>query len=621
MGFQKIILKAFNKGSLAIAERTPAGRRILTGIQEGRNSAMLKFKGLEANHTETLKAFQDTIVRKAPSSIARGINDKEFQSVLSRFAQKQGLQNINWANLSEEEIMEIFLQKSGVGPCKFAQIISSDESIMSKLSPKLQTIIKRTQSENPFSRTVDEAQEIVNKAFTLDSKHLITANGRTGTFLPPAVGGGANSVQIVKPLSAGTVGEAYLAKTSDGEEVIIKMIKKNVDKEQLELEQVIMNRFLDEFSPNELTRNKTKQMLQNLYKDWGKELDFRLEYANNKALGGGDRYKVADIKQISPDGSCILMEKAQGIQMNNLMQMLKDYKSNPSTFAEKYAKEIKENPWLADPKKVITELPTTITKAFDEMFMFSKKGGTSMMHGDPHMGNYFITAGENGKLIPMFIDTGNCIKRTPTQIQEDLKFLTNYFVGNSKGLAKYFVKQCNYDSSFLPAVTTSQKMLTAGAQNTEAKLIEKVGKEIQENVFNKRHNITDVDAVQKTIRVILENNGLTMRPEASTALKAQMQFFTGITETAALSGKTVDVGTIVKDVPEALWCMVKAKSNPISTIKEALGYAYKHQTQSTSSIYQFLAPQQQMVEIMTAAPSYNGALQTAAQTSKMQVFA
>ena len=28
------------------------------------------------------------------------------------------------------------------------------------------------------------------------------------------------------------------------------------------------------------------------------------------------------------------MEKAQGIQMNNLMKMLKDYKSNPSTFAE-----------------------------------------------------------------------------------------------------------------------------------------------------------------------------------------------------------------------------------------------------------------------------------------------
>ena len=52
-----------------------------------------------------------------------------------------------------------------------------------------------------------------------------------------------------------------------------------------------MNRFLDEFSPNELTRNKTKQMLQNLYKDWGKELDFRLEYANNKALAGGGGIK------------------------------------------------------------------------------------------------------------------------------------------------------------------------------------------------------------------------------------------------------------------------------------------------------------------------------------------
>ena len=70
------------------------------------------------------------------------------------------------------------------------------------------------------------------------------------------------------------------------------MIKKNVDKEQLELEQVIMNRFLDEFSPNELTRNKTKQMLQNLYIDWGKELNFRLEYANNKALAGGGGIKL-----------------------------------------------------------------------------------------------------------------------------------------------------------------------------------------------------------------------------------------------------------------------------------------------------------------------------------------
>ena len=105
MGFQKIITSVLKKGTTTLAKRTPIGRRILTGIQDGQNSAMLKFKGLETNHTETLKAFQDTIVRKAPSSVARGINDKEFQSVITRFAQKQGLQNVNWGNLSEEEIL------------------------------------------------------------------------------------------------------------------------------------------------------------------------------------------------------------------------------------------------------------------------------------------------------------------------------------------------------------------------------------------------------------------------------------------------------------------------------------------------------------------------------------
>ena len=326
-------------------------------------------------------------------------------------------------------------------------------------------------------------------------------------------------------------------------------------------------------------------MLHNLYKDWSKELDFAQEYSYNKLLQrGAKRYKVADIFRISKDNSCILMQKAEGIQMNNLLDMLKKYKSNPQEFFEKYAKEIKENPWLKNPQNVIDELPKFITQAFDEQFMFMKKGGFSVMHGDPHMGNYFITF-KNGKLIPMFIDTGNCVVRDKKQISEDISFLANYFVGNSKGLAKYFVKQCK---SIDTTIAADHKLLQV--DNPERVLIDKIAKEIQSKVFDQRANITDVDKIVKTMQSIVENNGLDIDPKAITAMKAQMQFYTGINETAALSGKTVDVATIVKDMPYALFSMVKNMTNPLKVIKDAIRHSYYNQEQASRCVYQFLAP-------------------------------
>ena len=89
-----------------------------------------------------------------------------------------------------------------------------------------------------------------------------------------------------------------------------------------------------------------------------------------------------------------------------------------------------------------------------------------------------------------------------------------------------------------------------------------------------------------------------MKPEAATALKAQMQFFTGITEAASLQGKVINVGTIVRDVPEALWCMVKNGGNPVIPVKGALSHAINNQTLSTSCIYQFLAPVETQLSIL-----------------------
>jgi len=592
-----------------LASRTGIGKRILSGIRQGRNEAMFKFEGIESSNLSMFKAYQESIQKNGISRAINLADDKSMQKILKRYAQKTGILNTDLSNKTQEEILEIILQKSGVGPCKFAQIISSEKSIMEKLSPRLQEIIRKTRSENHFSRSLQEAQIIVDKAFNPNAPKALM-NGNFNAAQPVLNSSISGNIKLIKPLSAGTVGETYLAKTENGKECIVKMIKQNVDTEQLELEEKIFSRFISDFSPDASARQKSLRMLKSLYKDWSKELNFQQEFKYNKLLQqGAKRYKVADITKISEDKSCILMEKAEGIQMSDLMKILKDYKKNPVGFKEKYAEEIAANPWLADTEKVIKELPDSITKAFDEMFLFMKKGGKSIMHGDPHMGNYFITTGKDGKLIPVFIDTGNCVERNSGQIIDDLKFLSSYFVGNSKGLAKYFVNQCERDSEIIqksfPCTSlakASQKISPAKERLTDEQLIEKVAKEIDELIFSKSHNITDGYAVQSTIRTILEQNGLSMRPDASTALKAQIQFFTGISEAAQLDGKVLNVGTIVKDIPQALKYMAKSRVNPIPAVSDAIKFSYRNQTRAAKTSYQFLSDPVEYITITRAQP-------------------
>lgn len=419
------MLKAIKRGLTTIANHTGFGKRILKGIKTAKVDMQFTFQGLPSENAKMMDLFVSSFGKKAPKALNNILNDSEFLSILKKYAKKNNFLKDLPKNLSTEEIMGLMLQKGGVGPSKFAQIISSDTEIMSKFSPKLQAIIKNTQSQNPFSRTLKDAQDIVNRAFSSKQKLI-------GTIKP--------EIELVKALSAGTVGEAYLAKTSKGE-MIVKMIKNNVDARSLALEEQIYSRFIQEFAPNEGFAQKQIKMLHNLYKDWSKELNFSHEFKYNKLLQkGAKRFKVADITRMSKDGSCILMEKAEGIQMNNLLKMLQDYKSKPNEFFIKYAKEIEQNKWLREPEKVIADLPKSITLAFDEQFIFMKKGGASIMHGDPHMGNYFITR-ENGVLKPIFIDTGNCVIRNKKQIAEDLSFfLCKLFSWKFKRSGKIFCK-------------------------------------------------------------------------------------------------------------------------------------------------------------------------------------
>jgi len=531
----------------ALVNHTQIGRRLQEGIHSAKEAVKHKITKLAGDSNEAFSKYFGRIQADGVNISRKLSQDNKFVSLYNRYAQKTGLNTLVTNGKTDEQIMQELIETAGVGPTKFAQIISSDKNIMGKITdPALKKAIQNTRSNCSFSRTIEEAQQVLNESLA------------------------GKNFKIHKELSAESIGATYLVKRPDGTTAVLKMLKKGVDKEQLELEEKLFTRLIKEFggTPEEIAKHQG--MLKGWYKDWAEELNFFTEYKYNKMLQkGAKRFKVADITDISQDGRCIIMNKANGIQMNKLVKILSDYRANPTEFATKYAKEIKDNPWLANPEKVLKDLPTTLTKTFDEQFMFMKKGGKSLMHGDPHTGNFFITADSKGRLIPEFIDTGNCVARTSSQIKNDIKFFTNYFVGNSEGVAKYFVEQCGYSRA------------------NKQEVISKISKEIQETIFGKKQNITKFEDVQANINTILEKYGLQMSTENATAMKAQMQFFTAINEAAKLSGQSLNIATILKDIPQASWGMIKTGTNPWSSIKEALKFAYRNQEQAVGTAYQF----------------------------------
>ena len=537
------------------ANHTRIGRRLRAGIHDAREAVRIRMK-VSDKSADLVSRAEIVLSDKGAQAVHNLRNDDKFMKLVKDYSQKR--MGINGDRMPKEGLEEIsdaqfiqaIIESCGVGPTKAAQIFSNNPVVMSQIEQKLgksfAQAMQNTRSGCFPTRTVEEAQKLIDKAF--EGKNIV----------------------IKKRRGTASIGETYLVTRPDGSEAIVKMVKNGVTKDGLQQEEKIMSRVAKELidSPKDLAQ--VQGQLKTLYGDWVKELNFTEEFANNRLLAqGAKRYNVAKITDISPDASCIIMDKANGIQMNKLVEILKDYKANPTEFATKYAKEISANPWLANPEKVAKELPTPLLKTFDEQFMFMKKGGKSVMHGDPHTGNFFITANEKGKLIPEFIDTGSCVVRTGAQIKNDIKFFSNYLVGNSKGVAEYFVNQCPHK----------------GLKSKN--LVEKVAKDIQEEIFGKKQNIKKFSDVQANINAILERHGLHLAAENATAMKAQMQFFSAVSEAGKLTGQSVDIMTLMKDIPQACLGMVKCGVNPWGAVKDATKFAYYNQRQALGTAYQF----------------------------------
>lgn len=548
-----------------IAGYIPIGKRILEGFSNAKNALLKNIEKQESddafykNYTELIHNPERTI------SVAIDLySDIDFKNIVQDLAQHYyNTRNNIGENISElikskdiVRIYQVLIEESGVGPTKLAQIISNMTDLMDKIekySPELRSAIENTRSDCTPTRTVQEAQEEIDLAFKS--------------------GNGTNSrkYEIIDRMGTASMGETYLAKRPDGKICVIKMLKRGIDETQLNLEKRFYTKLISAFNDDTTSAQKQIAIINQCYNDWADELSFQHEYGANKLLANGaKRYTVADAIDISENGQCLVMDVAQGIQMKSLMKMLKFYKENPEQYAKKYDKKIQENPWLADPERILQELPETLSKTFIEQYLFMKEGGKSLMHGDPHMGNYFIYQNAEGKLMPEFIDTGLCIVRNTDDIKADLKFFSNYIVGNTDAVAEYFVEKCDI-------------------QNTEKEqMIKIISKEIKDKIFNQQINVTGFADVQSAILNILDENGLSIRSDEATAMKAQLQFLLGIADAYHLSGRKFDLNPFITDIPKASYSMLREGVNPLKEITTAFNFALNNQVQATSTAGQFI---------------------------------
>ena len=517
-----------------------------------------------------------------------------------------------------QKIIELF----GVGPTKMAQNLSGDDTKMAdffinliqkiddssfdlsdfdldKQMSYMQQAMKNTKSGCSFTRTEEEALREFSSLF-------------------PEKG-----IKSVKKMSAASIGETFLVNCDDGTEegvnIIIKAIKNGVSRDSLEEENNLIAHVINSIANDEQQQqaNELVKMLNSLYGDFSEELDFGNEaHANSLLKKTLKRSKVAEVLEVSSDGRALTMELAQGIQANKLMTILKTYKNDleyreaiddmiseykldPDNFQlEKYlnedvyekrigtyAKILKDNPAMSEPIEIMRKLSNAEISSFCEQMIFVKKidGSTgTIMHGDPHSGNFFINFDENNNPIMQYIDTGNVVVTDSKDVTNNLKFFLNYFIGNTDGMAEYLLNNCDNMTNELDLSPEELKKYISEKIKDEIFSINIDGKEIGQN-------ITRFNEIYESITTLLNNLGLSINAESANYYKAQGMFLDAISDSTSLLGDSgFSIYSIIKDCPQAVVKMIQNNINPTDLIKSVLSFIVKNPNDSVGNMWQFV---------------------------------
>ena len=448
-----------------------AGSAIGLGLLASKGKGVIKSwddacKKAKANHQE-LKAFE--------SPYGRTFNLEEFIVRQNKQLQEELgtiLSKIYFAP-HENKIID-----SNILLAKFLQTIP-DKNIDSiktikdvPISDELKQAIKNLKGACRPSYTPQEAQAVINKAY-----------------------GDRYTIVREKPLGVGTVAETYLAKdNTSGEEVVIKFLKKGMNKEKIEADR---KQALDLLAKSDLRGNKEEysyytKFLNTMFDAWVKETDLSLEKEAAEIMASNAK-KFNVVKPIAVKDNVYVMEKAKGVQLNKLDEELK-----------------RRNMTLT--QEQIKKLIMNYNEVFIEQLISIPRSGQKMVQADPNSANIFIDLDNLDKPIT-FLDLGNVLRYDNLTATRNALGHLDFIFGNSRGLAK-----TNLEGAILPE----------GLGYNQA--VEKLTAELDKHIFNNKTQVPTPNAINDFCAQVMREMKIIPNANNANLIKAETTYFANIFE-------------------------------------------------------------------------------------------
>ncbi len=540
----KAVYNSFKTDAIALDDAADSVKnKILSGdIENGLSDFTKYYDELDAFSAKLEKEITDM-----QSSAARSGISESIDVLKDRF--NKLMASPEFKNMSREEQAQALLENSNILLSKFAQTFSTDDSLPKEISD----IFKQFTSNCTVSRNISQAQQFADELY------------------------GAGKYTILKSFGAGTIGETYLAKTTDGTEVVIKMLKDGITPERFGQDRVLFTKYISEFVTDPTEKEYKINLINSMFDAWDNELNFGLEAQGAKDMAqGAKRFNVAQTLEVgSKDGQnvSLVMEKANGIRLDNLIEMIQLYKENPAEYFSKYSSQIEANPALKNPESWMGDLGKAYQKAQNEQAMFVGINGERTIHADPHPGNVFIDFdSKTNKPIINYIDTGNTVKRTQSQTLQDLGLSINMMFGNSEGIARTML-----DGATIPSGADSEA------------LVKQFAEKLDEKLYKAGINLKSTQYTQSTINEIMKE--LNIIPDAgnSNLMKATLQRIETSRAINRVCGTSSSKVVDIKDLAQGI--LKSFKANPketIKTISPIITWAYKNNNQAMITFFQMI---------------------------------
>ncbi len=476
------------------------------------------------------------------------------------------ISSADFSSLSKDAQVQAIIEDSNIALPKFIQTMSSDENI----PDEMRRFFKQFTSNCTVSRNMNEAQALADELY------------------------GAGKYTLKKSFGAGTIGETYLAETADGGQFVIKMLKEGVNLEKFEADRSMFTKYVEEFVSDPVEKEYKLKLINGLFDSWEKELDFSLEAqgAANMARNA-QRYNVAQTLEVGTKNGqniSLVMEKADGVRLDSLLDMIQFAKQNPDDYLTKSvldstgketnpwvknADMVEQYSWLKDFTSWEEDLTQVFQKAQNEQVMFVSKSGTRTIHADPHAGNIFIDFNSaTGKPVINYIDTGNTITRTSSDMLKDMTLTLNMLIGNSEGIVDYLL---------------SGATLPSGANREE--LAKQMATMLDERLYKAGINLKSTSYTQDTFNSIMKELNIIPNVDDSNLMKATLQRIKTSREIASITGygspKSIDIKDLLKGLA------LSFKENPSETVKSIapiLKWMKNNDSQALETFFQMISP-------------------------------